>query len=73
MAEDLDWIVSSARQQDASLDHVLAEQLATSALPLARGLDAPAVARALMERYPDVGVSEINAVARATVEYLEAQ
>jgi hypothetical protein len=70
MADDLDWIVSTARRSDPSLDHVLAEELAAAAVRLAPGQDPAAVARGLLEAYPAADVSQLNVVARAAVDYL---
>lgn len=75
MPEDLDWIISTARQQDPSLDQHVAEALAAAALPLASGLegpDAPEIARQLLADHPDCDPSAANAVAVATVDYLRA-
>lgn len=75
MAEDLEWIVSTARQQDPALDHHVAETLAAAALPRARELDdadAPEIARQLLADFPECDASAANAVAVATVNYLSA-
>ncbi len=75
MTEDLDWIVSTARQQDPALDHHVAETLAAVALPLARHLDDPEaseIARQLLADFPEGDASAANAVAVATVDYLRA-
>ena len=73
-AYDLDRVVSTARQHDPNLAQDIAVALATEAYGLLRDLggpDAPALARALMERHGDLGVSELNAVAKATVDLFE--
>jgi hypothetical protein len=74
MPDDLDWIVSTARKQDPSLDHEIATELAAEALPLAQaaaGLDAPTIARELLSAHPSYGASSANAVAVATVDFLQ--
>jgi hypothetical protein len=72
MADALDWIVSTARQKDASLDHVVAESLAAEALRLLPELpepDAPELARRLLAANPDCGPSAANVVAKAAVDF----
>lgn len=73
-AYDVDWVVSTARQHDASLEQDVALALATEAYGLLREVgspDAPALARALMARH-QADVSHLNAVAKATVDFFEA-
>jgi hypothetical protein len=73
MADDLDWIVSTARQHDVSLDHVVAQTLAAEALEVLAGLadvDAPEIARRLLAAHPEHGASSANVVARAAVDYV---
>ena len=78
MADDLDWIVSTARQHDQSLDHDIAVVLAQEALQILRGpqapesSDAPAVARALLAAHPEYGASTANVIAKAAVDFLAA-
>jgi len=74
MADDVEWIASTARQSDPSLEHEIAVELAAEALPLGRSLrelDAPEIARQLLAAHPSYGASSVNAVAVATVDYLE--
>lgn len=75
-AYDVDWVVSTARQHDPSLEQEVAVALATEAYGLLRDLgsgDAPALSRALMALHDDRGVSELNAVAKATVDFFEGE
>ena len=73
MPNDVEWVVSTARQQDPSLEHDVAATLAAPALALAAAQaepDAPAVARERLARYKEHGASAANAVAVAAVDYL---
>ena len=69
MAVDLEWIVSTARQADPSLDHDVAVVLASAALgQLSAAHDAPELARALLAAHPEHGATAANVVAKATVD-----
>lgn len=70
MAEDVDWIASTAMQQDPSLEHGIACELAGAALKLAPVADPPELARQLLSAHASYGASAANAVAVATVDYL---
>ena len=73
-AFDLDGVASAAMQQDPALAHGAAVALATEAYGLLVAIgsaDAPELARALLRSNPSLGVSEINAVAKATVDFFE--
>jgi hypothetical protein len=73
-AYDLDGVASAAMQQDPALAHDSAMALATEAYGLLIAIgsgDAPELARALLRGNPSLGVSEINAVAKATVDFFE--
>lgn len=73
-AYDVDWVASTARQHDPSLEQDVAVALATEAYGLLVEIgsaDAPALARELLSGHPSLGVSEINAVAKATVDFFE--
>lgn len=73
MPDDVEWIASTARQRDPSLEHAVALELAQRALPIARGLeelDAPEIARQLLAG-SEQGASSVNAVAVATVDFLQ--
>ena len=73
MGDDLDWIVSTARQHDSSLEHDIAATLAAEALDLLRSgasPDAPELARALFAAHPEYGASTANVVAKAAVDYV---
>ncbi len=72
---DADWVASAARQQDAGLDPGVAAALSGEAWEQIRGLgelDAPAVARALLARHPDLDASACTVVARAAVDFCES-
>jgi hypothetical protein len=74
-AFDLDGAVGAAMQHDPSLSHASATALATEAYGLLVEIgepDAPALARALLRGHPELGVSELNAVAKATVDFFES-
>ena len=75
MSQDLEWIVSTARQSDPSLDHDIAQKLAGEALRILAGTepaDAPSVARALFAAHPRYGATSANVVATAAIDYLAA-
>ena len=70
-AGDVIGIVSAARQHDPSLEQEAALALAAQAqvmLGQGEAADAPALARALLRSHPDVDVSHLNAVAKATID-----
>ncbi len=72
---DPDWVASAAAQRDPGLPPETAALLAGQAweaLRAAGALDAPAVARALLARNPDVGATPCNVVATAAVEFCES-
>jgi hypothetical protein len=72
---DVEWVAGTARQHDQALTHDVAAGLALEAWGLLRGIgcsDAPALAREPLKAHPDAGVSELNAVAKATVDYFDA-
>lgn len=71
---DVEWVASTARQHDSGLPQDVAVALATEAYGLLRDIgsaDAPALARALLRSHPDRAVSDLNAIAKATVDCFE--
>lgn len=71
---DVQWVASTARQHYPGLPQDVAVALGTEAYRLLCDIgsaDAPALARALLLSHPDRAVSELNAVAKATVDCFE--
>ncbi len=64
---DVDRVVADARQADPSLAEETARQLAEAAGPhlLAGCVDAPGLARRLLEAFPEQGATSANVVAVA--------
>ena len=72
---DADWVANSARTADPGLPEDVARELAVYAwdhLRAIRGLDAPEVARRLMADNPAAGATAANVVAKAAVDFCEA-
>jgi hypothetical protein len=69
MADDLEWIVSTARQRDPSMEHDVAVALAGDAVArVGAAQDAPDLARQLLAAHPDYGATAANVVATAAFE-----
>lgn len=69
MADDLEWIVSTARQRDPSLEHDVALDLARDAAArVGAAQDAPDLARQLLAGHPAYGATAVNVVATAVFE-----